>query len=150
MAAIKEILEIEQSRESAEDWRKIHLFQEGSFYRAYEVSAWLAAITVRPGFMASRISTICVRSRTWFLGEVPACICRFPEPTHADSQTQRRKSEGGVTYPDIGLLLQFSWKRTKISTCQTGVWIYPYFKNPTGKKYFSNWIFVFSLLGAKK
>lgn len=24
-----------------EDWRKIYLFQEDSFYRAYEVSAWL-------------------------------------------------------------------------------------------------------------
>jgi hypothetical protein len=28
-------------RETAEDWRRIHLFLEGSFYRAYEVSAWL-------------------------------------------------------------------------------------------------------------
>lgn len=41
MATIKEILEIEQMRETAEDWRRIHLFLEGSFYRAYEVSAWL-------------------------------------------------------------------------------------------------------------
>ena len=41
MAAIKEIQEIEQARETAEEWWKIHLFQEGSFYRAYEVSAWL-------------------------------------------------------------------------------------------------------------
>ena len=41
MAGIKDILEIEQTRETAEDWRRIHLFQEGSFYRAYEVSAWL-------------------------------------------------------------------------------------------------------------
>jgi hypothetical protein len=41
MAAIKEILEIERSRETAAGWWKIHLFQEGSFYRAYEESAWL-------------------------------------------------------------------------------------------------------------
>ena len=41
MATIKEIMEIEGARETAEDWRRIHLFQEGSFYRAYEVSAWL-------------------------------------------------------------------------------------------------------------
>lgn len=41
MAIIKEILEIEKSRPEFVDWRKIHLFQEGSFYRAYEVSAWL-------------------------------------------------------------------------------------------------------------
>lgn len=41
MAIIKEILEIEKTRTAIVDWRKIHLFQEGSFYRAYEVSAWL-------------------------------------------------------------------------------------------------------------
>ena len=41
MATIKEILEIEFARDSANDWQKIHLFQEGSFYRAFELSAWL-------------------------------------------------------------------------------------------------------------
>lgn len=41
MAAIKEILEFESSREGDEMRRSIHLFQEGSFYRAYEWSAWL-------------------------------------------------------------------------------------------------------------
>ncbi len=47
MAAIKEILEIERSRETAADWWKIHLFQEGSFYRAYEVSVIIGALRVR-------------------------------------------------------------------------------------------------------
>lgn len=41
MAAIKEILEFEASREGEEMQRSIHLFQEDSFYRAYEWSAWL-------------------------------------------------------------------------------------------------------------
>ena len=41
MAGIKDILEIEQMHETSEDWRRIHLFLEGSFYHAYEVSAWL-------------------------------------------------------------------------------------------------------------
>lgn len=41
MAAIKEILEFESSREGEEMQRSIHLFQEGSFFRAYEWSAWL-------------------------------------------------------------------------------------------------------------
>lgn len=41
MAAIKEILEFEASREGEEIQRSVHLFQEGSFYRAYEWSAWL-------------------------------------------------------------------------------------------------------------
>ena len=41
MAAIKEILEFEVDRNDREMQRVIHLFQEGSFYRAYEWSAWL-------------------------------------------------------------------------------------------------------------
>ena len=41
MAAITEILEFESSRDGLEMQRIIHLFQEGSFYRAYEWSAWL-------------------------------------------------------------------------------------------------------------
>ena len=41
MAAIKEILEFEADRTDRMMQRAIHLFQEGSFYRAYEWSAWL-------------------------------------------------------------------------------------------------------------
>lgn len=41
MAGIKDILDIEQERKEPKDWLVINLFQEGSFYRAYEVSAWL-------------------------------------------------------------------------------------------------------------
>ena len=41
MAAIQEILEFESGRSEPEMQRVIHLFQEGSFYRAYEWSAWL-------------------------------------------------------------------------------------------------------------
>ena len=46
MAGIKDILKIEQQRESSDDWTCIHLFQEGSFYRAYEVSAWLCTMHI--------------------------------------------------------------------------------------------------------
>lgn len=48
MAGIKDILEIEKERKTLEDWRKLHLFQEGSFYRAYEVSAWLCHKYIHP------------------------------------------------------------------------------------------------------
>ena len=41
MAAITEILEFESIRNELEMQRVVHLFQEGSFYRAYEWSAWL-------------------------------------------------------------------------------------------------------------
>ncbi len=41
MANTIEILEIERKRIDTGDFATIHLFVEGSFYRAYEWSAWL-------------------------------------------------------------------------------------------------------------
>ncbi len=41
MAKIKDILAIESRRVTAEQCRTVYLFQEGTFYRAYEWSAWL-------------------------------------------------------------------------------------------------------------
>ncbi len=46
MAQLKEIMEIERQRTLPEDGNVIHLFQEGSFYRAYEWSAWLCVMYV--------------------------------------------------------------------------------------------------------
>lgn len=41
MAQIKDVLEIEGKRETFEQCVVIHLFEEGTFYRAYQWSAWL-------------------------------------------------------------------------------------------------------------
>jgi hypothetical protein len=41
MAQIQEILKKEQERDDGDSRQTIHLFQEGTFYRAYEWSAWL-------------------------------------------------------------------------------------------------------------
>jgi len=41
MSQLKEILATEQERTSLEQCAVIHLFREGTFYRAYEWSAWL-------------------------------------------------------------------------------------------------------------
>ena len=41
MAKIKDILEVEKRRVTEEQCRTVYLFQEGTFYRAYEWSAWL-------------------------------------------------------------------------------------------------------------
>ena len=41
MSQLKEILEKERERGTLEQCAAIHLFREGSFYRAYEWSAWL-------------------------------------------------------------------------------------------------------------
>lgn len=48
MAHLKDILEIEQQRTTDTESRQIHLFQEGTFYRAYERSAWLVITYVSP------------------------------------------------------------------------------------------------------
>ena len=42
MPQLKEIIEKERERGTAAQCATIHLFREGSFYRAYEWSAWLA------------------------------------------------------------------------------------------------------------
>ena len=41
MAKLKEILDAESQRSTLEQCREIHLYAEGTFYRAYEWSAWL-------------------------------------------------------------------------------------------------------------
>ncbi len=41
MASIKDIVQQEGSLRSPSHYSEIHLFQEGSFMRAYEWSAWL-------------------------------------------------------------------------------------------------------------
>ena len=41
MSQLKEILAIEQERGNMEQCAMVHLFREGTFYRAYEWSAWL-------------------------------------------------------------------------------------------------------------
>lgn len=41
MAQIKDVLEIESKRETLDQCVVIHLFEEGTFFRAYQWSAWL-------------------------------------------------------------------------------------------------------------
>ena len=46
MAKIADVLQTERNRQAPTEWDKIHIFQMGDFYRAYEWSAWLiVAIT---------------------------------------------------------------------------------------------------------
>jgi len=41
MAKLEDVIKLERTRVSKDQWRQLHLFKEGSFYRAYEQSAWL-------------------------------------------------------------------------------------------------------------
>jgi hypothetical protein len=44
MAKLVDILQQERDRDTAEQWGIIHLYKTGSFYSAYEWSAWLIAV----------------------------------------------------------------------------------------------------------
>lgn len=44
MAKIADVLTTEQNRQASGEWGKIHLFEMGDFYRAYEWSAWLISV----------------------------------------------------------------------------------------------------------
>ena len=44
MAKLADILPIEHDRHEPEKWNVIHLFKTGTFYSAYEWSAWLTAV----------------------------------------------------------------------------------------------------------
>ena len=44
MAKLADILAIERDRQEPEKWNVIHLFKTGTFYTAYEWSAWLTAV----------------------------------------------------------------------------------------------------------
>ena len=44
MAKLADILSIERDRKEPEKWNVIHLFKTGTFYTAYEWSAWLTAV----------------------------------------------------------------------------------------------------------
>lgn len=53
MAKLNEILEIELRRHSVDECRVINLFQEGTFYRAYEWSAWLCVRYIQQNLQTS-------------------------------------------------------------------------------------------------
>jgi hypothetical protein len=44
MAKLADILPIERDRQEPDKWNVIHLFKTGTFYSAYEWSAWLTAV----------------------------------------------------------------------------------------------------------
>lgn len=47
MAKLADILAVERQRTSDAEQRQIHLYADGSFYRAYEWSAWLCCIYIK-------------------------------------------------------------------------------------------------------
>jgi len=44
LAKLVDILQVEKDRQEEATWAVVHLFKTGSFYSAYEWSAWLIAV----------------------------------------------------------------------------------------------------------
>lgn len=44
MAQLVDILQLERDRQEAQTWNVVHLYKTGSFYSAYEWSAWIIAV----------------------------------------------------------------------------------------------------------
>lgn len=76
MAKLAEILDIEKQRTSAESLRQIHLWSDGSFFRAYEWSAWLCVRYIRQ-FKVTRKSIKSVGSDMLFVGFPQTSLDKF-------------------------------------------------------------------------
>ena len=85
MATLKDILEIEKSREDISKVRVIHLFQEGNFLRAYEVSCWLFHRFVNDKYVISCKHYKSVKD--------PVCLLGFP-PASLDKMLASDKCKG--------------------------------------------------------
>jgi len=97
MAKIKDILETESRHETLEQCRVIHLFQEGTFYRAYEWSAWLCVRYIHE-FKANKRQFKNENANMVFVGFPVTSLQKFtPENVEV-----RHNAEGGmlVTLPE--------------------------------------------------
>lgn len=74
MATLKDILEVEKSRRDISEARVIHLFSEGNFLRAYEVSCWLFHRFVNDKYVISCKHYKSVKEPVCMLGFPPASL----------------------------------------------------------------------------
>ncbi len=82
MAKLADILTIERDRQEQEKWGMIHLFKTGSFYTAYEWSAWLTSVIsyndeVRKQ-SKTRMPLTVTRNKIATTGEETFCKVGFP------------------------------------------------------------------------
>lgn len=74
MAEIKTILEKEHNRKDISACRLIHLYQEGNFLRAYEVSAWLFRRFINDKYKISNRKYKGMKETVALLGFPPASL----------------------------------------------------------------------------
>ena len=76
MAKLSAILQLEKLRATPEEQRIIHLWADGSFYRAYEWSAWLAVRYIKQ-FKVTRRTIKSVGSDMLFIGFPQSSMEKF-------------------------------------------------------------------------
>ena len=86
MAKLVDILAIEKERADASQQRRIHLFADGSFYRAYDWSAWLCCIYIKQ-FQVTRRFIKSADADMLFVGFPQTSLARLlPEGCEAKEQ----------------------------------------------------------------
>ena len=100
MAKIADVLATERNRQQPTEWNKIHLFQMGDFYRAYEWSAWLiVAITysdkVRHQQQGDR-KPLKVSKKTLASGGSDFCFVGFPIKSLEKFVPERTDAHNGL------------------------------------------------------
>lgn len=76
MAKLTEILDIERKRPLPEHYLQIRLWADGSFYRAYEFSAWLCCRYIRQ-FKVTRRTIAAANSDLLFIGFPQSSLDKF-------------------------------------------------------------------------
>lgn len=86
MAKLAEILSVERQRSTINEQRQLHLYADGSFYRAYEWSAWLCCLYIKQ-FQVTRRFIKSVDADMLFVGFPQTSLSRFvPEGCEAKEQ----------------------------------------------------------------
>ena len=80
MAKIGDILDLEKKRISEDDMRSIYLWPDGTFYRAYEWSAWLCVRYIRQ-FKVTRRIFKAVKADMLFIGFPQTSLEKFKPET---------------------------------------------------------------------
>ena len=90
MAKLVEIVAIERERETDDSRRQIHLFADGSFYRAYEWSAWLCCSYVNK-FKVTKRYNKSIETDLVFVGFPKTSLQKFlPEGTSIEEKEDGR------------------------------------------------------------
>ena len=76
MAKLVDIIAIEKERADATQQRRVHLFVDGSFYRAYDWSAWLCCTFIST-FKVTRKYNKSVDADVFFIGFPQASLEKF-------------------------------------------------------------------------